>query len=272
MTNQSSTTELTSARDERTAVDKALSLMMAFGADTRGALGVSELARRTGLSKSTAFRLLSMLERNKVVQRVGTSYQLGTLLQDLTSHTSVPMHDSLRDALTPYLAELYEITHHTVQLAVLHGTEVIYLNKLYGHRPVNSPARIGGRAPAYATAVGKVLLAWNQESTEQTLASTLVPWTERTITQPKALLASLEEIRRDGVAYDRDESLVGLSCIAVPIMGRTGRPVAAFSVSGQTGTFIAASHSHALRSVAFAASRALRAARPPVQLRARIGA
>lgn len=250
--------DLKTARDERTAVDKAVSLILAFGSDARSALGVSELSRRTRLSKSTAFRLLSMLERNQVVVRAGTGYRLGSLLSD-TGSNEVAAHDALRDSLTPYLMDLYDLTHQTVHLAVIHGPEVIYLNKLQGHRAPSSPSRIGGHAPAYATGIGKVLLAWNPESIDQTVAAPFVPWTPNTITSDSALFAALEEVRRTGVAFDRDESLVGLSCIAAPIMGRSGRPIAAFSISLATGSAAPESYAHTLRTVCYAASQALRA-------------
>lgn len=253
------TIDLKTARDERTAVDKAISLILAFGSDDRSALGVSELSRRTGLSKSTAFRLLSMLERNQVVVRAGTGYRLGSILSD-TGSRELAAHDALRDLLTPYLMDLYDLTRQTVHLAVIHGPEVIYLNKLQGHRAPSSPSRIGGHAPAYATGIGKVLLAWNPESIDQTVDLPFVPWTPNTITSGSALLAELEGVRRTGIAFDRDESLVGLSCIAAPIMDRSGRPIAAFSISVATGSSVPESYAHTLRTVCYAASQASRAA------------
>lgn len=251
------TIELKATRDERTAVDKAVSLILAFGSDSRSAVGVSELARRTALSKSTAFRLLSMLERNRVVTRVGTRYRLGSLLADMGS-SEPAAYDGLRDSLTPHLMDLYDRTRQTVHLAVIHGPDVVYLNKLQGPRSVSSPSRIGGHAPAYATAIGKVLLAWNPENIDQTVAAPFVPWTRNTITGERKLLATLQEVRRTGVGFDRDESLVGLSCISAPIMGRSGRPVAAFSISFATGTAAGESFAHALRTVCYAASQAVR--------------
>jgi DNA-binding IclR family transcriptional regulator len=259
------TIELNVSRDERTAVDKAISLILAFGIDARSAIGVSELARRTGLSKSTAFRLLSMLERNRVVVRVGTGYRLGSLLADIGSG-ELAAHDALRDVLTPYLMDLYDRTHQTVHLAVLHGPEVVYLNKLQGPRPASSPSRIGGHAPAYATGIGKVLMAWNPESIDQTLGAPFIQRTPHTIANAEQLLDTLQEVRRTGVAFDRDESLIGLSCIAAPIMGRSGRPVAAFSISFATGSAVAESYAHMLRTVCYAASQALKSVSRPVAL------
>jgi DNA-binding IclR family transcriptional regulator len=226
---------------------------------------VSELARRTGLSKSTAFRLLSMLERNQIVVRAGTGYRLGSLLADIGSG-ELAAHDALRDSLTPYLMDLYDRTRQTVHLAVIHGPEIVYLNKLQGPRPASSPSRIGGHAPAYATGIGKVLMAWNPESIDQTIEAPFVAWTPNTITSAEQLLTTLQEVRRTGVAFDRDESLVGLSCIAAPIMGRSGRPVAAFSISFATGSAIPESYAHTLRTVCYAASLALKSVSRPVAL------
>jgi DNA-binding IclR family transcriptional regulator len=198
-----------------------------------------------------------MLERNQVVVRAGTGYRLGSLLSEMGS-SELAAHDTLRDSLTPYLMDLFDLTRQTVHLAVIHGPEVVYLNKLQGHRAPSSPSRIGGHAPAYATGIGKVLLAWNPDSIDQTIGAPFVAWTPNTITSEEGLLTALEVVRRTGVAFDRDESLVGLSCIAAPIMGRSGRPVAAFSISFATGSAVAESYAHTLRTVCYAASQALR--------------
>src|SRR6185369_16671772 len=117
-------------RDDRAAVDKAVSLLAAFGAEACTGLGVSELARRTHLSKTTAHRVLGMLERNGVVERSGTSYRLGARLHELGRVAQVPGHERIRDLLLPFLTDLYELTRQTVHLAVLHGTDVVYLAKL----------------------------------------------------------------------------------------------------------------------------------------------
>lgn len=253
---------LSAGRDDRAAVDKALSLLMCFGEQAATGVGVSELARRSGLSKSTAFRVLSLLERNGVVERIGREYRLGARLHELGRAVYSPEHDRIRDQLIPFLAELYEASHETVHLAALHGTDVVYLAKLYGHRQVKSPSRIGGRVPAYATAVGKALLAHDSEALDLTLAQRLTRFTTSTVADHEALAAQLAEVRRSGIAREREEVLPGLSCLAAPIFGPGGRAVAALSVSAPTGRLDERTIEPVLRRVAGAASQLAARQRP----------
>lgn len=249
------------ARDGRTSVDKAISVMQAFGDDAH--LGVSELARRTGLSKSTTFRLLGMLERNAVVERAGTAYRLGRAMEELGAQASTPGQDRMRDLLTPFLADLYELTHATAKLAVLSGTNVVYLNKLEGHQRVRTPGRIGGRTPAYCTAAGKVLLAHDAEALEETLRMPRHAWTATTLVDATELRSELDRVRATGMAIDRGEVLPTLTCIAVPVMGSDGKPIAALSLSGEASTFRPETYEKILRRICFAASRAVSRTRVP---------
>ncbi|MFI0452789.1 IclR family transcriptional regulator [Actinomadura sp. 6N118] len=249
------------ARDDRAAIDKAISLLLSFGEQANSGVGVSELARRAGLSKSTAFRLLGMLERNEVVERVGRNYRLGSRLHELGSHVYAPGHDRIRDLLIPYLADLFSLTQETVHLAVLHGTEVVYLAKLFGHRPVPAPSRIGGRMPAHCTAVGKVLLAYEPATAAEVLAAPLRGFTPQTITDDSSLAAELDRIRQDGIAFDDGEARPGLNCVAVPVMGPGGRPVAAMSIAGPAERLETRLRSPQLRRVAAAAAQEVLRAR-----------
>lgn len=244
-------------RDDRTAVDKAVSVLKAFGRDAHLGIGVSELSRRAGLSKSTTFRVLGMLERNGAVERAGTAYRLGPMIEELGMSADSPMQDAVRDLVTPFLAELYAATHATVQLAMLVGPSVIYLNKLEGPRRLRTPSRIGGRMPAYCTAVGKVLLAADPVATDAALRAPRHAWTARTIVDEQALLDELDHVRAAGVGFDRGESLESLSCIAVPVRGAGGRIVAALSISGETASFQPMRYERVLRSVAYSASHVM---------------
>lgn len=254
------TAPVQTSRDGRTAVDKALSLLLSFGLEGCDGLGVSELARRADMSKSTAFRLLGMLQRNGVVERIGSSYRLGGQLHDLGQQVYTPQHGRIRDIATPFLIELYELTHQTAHLAVLHGTDVLYLSKLYGPRTVSPPSRVGGRAPAHCTAGGKILLAYGDETS--VYDRPLVRRTPRSIADPVLLRRHLAAVREQGVAFDDEEARPGLRCVAAPIFTSPGQPVAALSVCAPTSRFDAPAHTAAVRRIAHSISRALAAQLP----------
>ncbi|UGT62691.1 IclR family transcriptional regulator [Nocardia asteroides] len=244
-------------RDDRAAVEKAISLLVAFGGEASAGLGVSELARRTQLSKSTAFRLLGMLERSGVVERAGTGYRLGARLHQLGQAVYAPEHERVRDLLLPFLTDLYERTRHTVHLAALHGTDVVYLAKLYGHRTATAPSRIGGRLPAHGTAIGKALLAYTPDMASDVLAHPLTALTPYTITDPVRLSAELVAVRAAGRAIDNQESRIGLSCLAVPVFDGHGHAMAGLSVSGPQGQMDMHRLETTLRQVCAAATQAL---------------
>ena len=258
--NTTAVAEVHGARDERAAVEKAVTLLTCFGGQAGSGIGVSELARRAELSKSTAYRLLAVLERNGVVEKVERKYRLGQRLHELGRDVYVAEHDWLRDSLTPYLVDLYESTHETVHLGALHGTDVVYLSKLYGHRQVRSPSRIGGRIPAYCTAVGKALLAHDPVALEHVLQGELRRLTPTTIVDPHRLMDEIARIRDEGVAYDDEESTSGLSCVAVPIVGYGGKALAALSVSTVTGRLDTHAQAATLRRIATEAAHGLIAA------------
>lgn len=247
---------MTTARDDRAAIDKAFSLLVSFGDQASTGLGVSELARRAELSKSTAFRVLKMLERNHVVERVGSGYRLGQRLHELGNAVYSPDHERIREVLTPFLADLYELTHETVHLATLHGLEVVYLAKLYGHRRVPSPSRVGGRVPAHCAAVGKALAAHDPATFDALTTVPLTALTAKSLVDSERLILQLMKVRSDGIAVESEEAALGLACIAVPVFGVGGRPVAGLSVSGPAGSFEPLHHAHALRRVSHAASLA----------------
>jgi len=251
-----SVNELAPRRDDRAAVEKALNLLEVLGS-SGSSTGLSALARRAQLPKSTAFRLLATLERTQAVVRVGNEYRIGPLMERLGATPTPTIHEALRDRVTPFMVELYGQTHETVHLAVLSGAEVVYLNKLAGHRRMETPSRIGGRLPAYATAVGKAMLARNPLALNLTMSTTRPALTDNTITDAQDLEHELTRIREIGIAHDHGETLRDLHCVAAPIIGPNGHPVAALSVSGPRGLFDADQHTRRLRRMTYSASRAI---------------
>ena len=213
-------------------VDRAFDVLRATAAGTDGAAPtLSEIARATDLPKSTVSRLLTALERNGAVTRIGNRYRPGPLVHELGPIPASPEYERIRTRLTPFLAHLFELTRATVHLATLHRDEVVYLNKLHGPRPIPSPSRIGGGLPAYCTGVGKAMLAFDAEATERVTAEPMVAWTATTLTTPEALLMELARIRRHRRALDHAELTEGLYCVAAPVLDPSGRAVAALSAS-----------------------------------------
>ncbi|MDV6299671.1 IclR family transcriptional regulator [Dietzia maris] len=244
-------------------VDRAFEVLRVTAGGT--GLTLSEIARETGLAKSTTLRLLAALERNDAVTRIGQRYRLGPLVHELDPIPVSPAYERIRRVLTPFLAHLFEATRATVHLATLHGDEVVYLNKLHGPRPIPSPSRIGGGLPAYCTGVGKAMLAFDEDAADRVAQGPLIEWTDTTLTSPDALAVELAEIRRRRRAVDRAELTPGLYCVAAPVFGdddeehagRT-RAVAALSASAADESALARLEPLVTR-VAAAAGRALAA-------------
>jgi DNA-binding IclR family transcriptional regulator len=247
-------------------VARALRILNALGSyPTMSTL--SQLARRTGLPKTTVHRLLAELESHKAVERTVAGYRLGPLSLSLANRGS--HHDWLRRAVMPHLVDLYESVGQMVSLAVLHGFTVVYLDTLHNRRLSQAVLRTERRAPAHVTAAGKLLLAHSPTLTEgYNVDIALEPFTDHTITSIAALAAELARIRRDGVAFNREEYVVGLVGIAGAVLGPDGRPLAAMTVGGLSGQLDLVRVESRLRAAVHTASAVLRRSRsrrmPPV--------
>lgn len=219
-----------------TSVTKALQLLDAFRG-AAGALGVSELARRSGLPKSTAFRLLGTLESSGYVERVGRAYQLAWRLFELGNGVSACRPRGLRDVAIPFLSDLQARTKLVTQLAVLDDGDVIYLEKIRCHESVRIPSNVGGRVPANCCGLGKAMLAFSDpETIRDVVERGLARRTPYSIVDPGRFVAELRRIHASGLAVDREEVALGLTCVAAPIMYE-GRAIAAVSISSPTSRF-----------------------------------
>ncbi len=253
------TTLPASNTENRAVVEKAFTVLEAWTHRSE-ILGVSELARRTGLAKTTAHRVLGTLEASAVIERVDGGYRIGDRIHGFTE-LLFPWHQrQLRDVVLPFIQDLYELTHETVHVAALDGVTVHCVEKIHGHRRSPLRTRVGGFLPAHSTALGKVLLAFASHETRQSaLGGTLPAYTPATVTQPLRLSAELRTAARHGVAYDRQETHPEVSCIAAPLLDQDGRAVAAISVSGPTHRFNPDAVALPLRRAARSASYALTA-------------
>ncbi|MDO5681265.1 MAG: helix-turn-helix domain-containing protein, partial [Propionibacteriaceae bacterium] len=118
---------------DRAVVDKAFRLLFGLQINGDAGTGVSALARQTELSKTTAHRLLGMLERNGAVDRVGTAYRVGLALKRLARPAEDVRIEQMRDAIIPFMTDLHVATGAAVHLAVVENDRTLFLNRIYGH-------------------------------------------------------------------------------------------------------------------------------------------
>ena len=219
-------------------VGRALQVLDAFmGEDP--ALSLSELVRRVALPKSTAFRIVSQLTESGYLVRVGRNYQLSSHLFRLGNSAVVPVHGSLREVAAPHLAGLFQHTGFGANLAVLDGaSEVLYLDTIRGVRIPTAPFRIGATMPALITALGKVMIAHGGEHVVgEALAAGWPRRTPYTVMGHGLVVDQLNKARQTGVAFDRQESVVGLTCVAAAVLDEDGRAIGAVSACGPVGRF-----------------------------------
>lgn len=241
-----------------TVICKALQILSSFEG-AHSPLGVSELARLAGLPKSTTYRMLRQLMGSGYVTRTGTQYRLSRRVFELGNHILECRPAGLRDTALPFLAELYQRAANTVHLAVLEGNDVLYLEKIQGARMIRTPTTVGSRLPAVTTAAGKAMLAFSTADTVHcAVANGLVRRTRYSLITPGHLAQQLAQTRTSRVAHDREETALGLVCVASPVL-LGGRAIAAVSVSGPAERFEAAAAGRHVQRAASAISAELRA-------------
>jgi IclR family acetate operon transcriptional repressor len=198
-----------------------------------GELGVTELGRRLGVHKATASRLAATLAEHGFVERdpVTERYRLGFALVALAG-SAMSNLDLVRTA-RPMLEDLAERTRETVNLGVLSGDSVVYLDQAAGARSIVSVSWVGRRTALHDTSNGKVLLAFAEDGVvDRILVSPLERATRNTVTSPEELRAQLEVVRERGWAQTLEELEDGLNAVAAPVRDADGTVVAALSVSG----------------------------------------
>lgn len=215
-------------------VERAVAVLKLFG-ESEPEWGVTDLARRLRLHKSTVSRLLSTLEAGGFLQqdpRTGR-YRLGLQLATLAG-LALTQYD-LRDIARPLLAELAAQAGETVTLSVLDGDVAVNIDQVLGPHPVKHLGWIGRRLPLHCTAAGKPLLALMPEpDVQRILSQPLERFTTRTPTNPLLLRRELENIRSLGFAIAVEEYEVELYGVGAVIRDHRGDVVASITVSGPT--------------------------------------
>ncbi|TRD22812.1 IclR family transcriptional regulator [Palleronia caenipelagi] len=232
-----------------------------------GPVRFADLLSEGGYPKATLYRLLQVLvnQRLLTIDRATGKYELGVRLVRLAHQAW--SQASLAPLARPHLEHLAQVTGQAVHLAQLDGGQVLYLDKLNPAQPVEMFSAIGRVGPAYCTGVGKAMLAFLPgEALESALSQqSFHRFTPATLDRA-GLLAEHEAIRREGVAWDRQEHEPGITCLAAPVLSDAGRVLGAVSItSAGGGEALLAAHTGIVKDTAGAIARDAAAWRFPEQ-------
>ncbi len=212
-------------------VDRALSVLEILAA--QGEAGVTEVAAELGVHKSTAFRLVAVLESRGFVEQLADrgKYRLGFGVVRLAGAAAAQLDIARegRRVCEALAADLEE----TVNIAILDDDRAVNVSQARGPAALSTHNWVGQGTPLHATSSGKVLLAYAPDAVRKgVLSKELRRYTHATITDPEALRQDLDRIVEQGWGATAEEYEVGLSAVAAPVRGADGDVVAALSVSG----------------------------------------
>ena len=213
-------------------VKKALELLDHFTVE-RPELGLAEISREVDAHKSSVFRVLTTLNAAGFLEKDSLSgkYRLGLKILDLAGR--VWGRYDIRQISAPFMEELARQTEEVIHLAVLDGADIVYLEKKGQGQILTVATRVGGRNPAYASSMGKILLADLSESELKGILGQgkLKKLTPNTIDEIPKLIKELASIRKQGFALDNEETFPGIRCVGAPIRDARGRVIAAVSAT-----------------------------------------
>jgi DNA-binding IclR family transcriptional regulator len=215
-------------------VERAFSILEAVSGRPAG---VTAIAERVHLPKSTVARLLQTLEEVEAVERVdGTRWRIGRGVATLAG-TASPER-SLIGVARPHLTRLVAEVGEDAGVSLPDGYDVHYVDQVESGNPVQVRDWTGTRAPLHAVPSGLVLLAeWPDDAIEAFVARGLAQLTPRTLTDPKALRRRLAETRREGLAWGLEEYAEGISSVAAAVRDGRGKPIAALHLHGPSYRF-----------------------------------
>lgn len=216
-------------------LDKGLRVLEALSEADPSPATLTALSNALGMHRTTVFRILGTLRARGYVSRdeAGDRYRLGVRVLTLASAV---LHDlDIRQAALPALEALRRQSRELVFLSVLDRHEVVTIERLDCDQPLTLRAQIGSRRPIHCTAAGKAFMAFlpDHEITG-ILAGELATFTPRTVTLADAIRQQLVEVRRNGFAWDDEEHLEGVRCVAAPVFGIERRVVGVVSLAAPT--------------------------------------
>jgi len=202
-------------------------------------LGIADIADELGMSRSTTHRyVITLVALGYLEQGASRKYRLGLRVTDLGM--SALNSTGLREHSRPYLEELRQRTSYTVNLAVLDGPEILYVDRARsfrrGQSKIDLGLSLGSRLPAYCTSMGKMLLAYLPEAEQRTLLSDikLAKRGPNTITSKKGLRSELEHVRAESFAVNDEELAPGLHSISAPVRSESREVIAAVNMAAHS--------------------------------------
>ncbi|MGH9583629.1 MAG: IclR family transcriptional regulator [Bryobacteraceae bacterium] len=203
-------------------------------ADSDSGIGLTELAGRLGVHKSTTHRLVMVLEAGRYVERNPSTGRchLGSRLIELGLSAAAQM--DVYEIARPHLRALAEEAGETAHLAVLREGEIVSIVKAESTQNLRTPITVGTRTPAHCTSLGKAILAFGPSDRADSFLKDrkLKAYTSKTITSHLRFKAELRAIRERGYSVDDEEREIGLRCIAAPVWNSVGEVIAAISIAG----------------------------------------
>jgi IclR family KDG regulon transcriptional repressor len=214
------------------AVERALDVLLCFSKQTPE-LTMTQIAERVGIHKSTVHRLLATLQEKHFVERDESTgaYRLGINMLQMAYLTLE--HNDLRHVVAPYLRQLSEQHRETVNLSILDGADVVYLDVVESPQRVKLAAATGQRLPAFCTASGKAILAFSPiEVVQQVLARGMPRYTQNTLESVDKFIEDMKQTREQGFSLSLQEYEEGINAIAVPILDHNNQPIASIAIAG----------------------------------------
>jgi IclR family pca regulon transcriptional regulator len=207
-------------------------MILELFSDGRPALSMSEIAELTGLNRATCYRFCQTLLKLGYLEEVDERRLRPGLKAVSLAHSALRSRE-LPELAMPYLRELRRKTDETVNMALLDGTDVVYVARVVSDHIVSLRLFVGSRLPAYASSLGRAILAFlpDDEADAIIAASELRRITDHTITEPRRLKAELVRIRGRGFSVNDQEIALGLRGVAAPVLSAAGRPIAAVNIS-----------------------------------------
>lgn len=211
-------------------LSKVLQVLEALNTAPAG-LQLRQVAQQTGINKSTAYRFLAHLEAEGYLFRDDDgAYIVAPKLARLGS--GMAYHATLRHCSRPVMQRLWTMTTETVNLGVLDGLTVLYLDVMESTHSFRMVSEIGMRRPLYCTSLGKAMLAFIEDRDSALQSMRLERVGPHTITSQARLRRELSKIAQQGFAVDDEEAGLGSRCVGAPIFDESGKVTAAISVSG----------------------------------------